>query len=99
MIAESNNNNVVDLQLAGGQSWSKTSADLAAARNSDSALDTRLKCAATSPSSRDVSENKPMNQELFSTGKNLHNNNNNTTDTNLLPRKICVKENFWIWKH
>jgi len=67
MMSEINNKNDVDLQLAGGQSWRKTSADLTTARNSDNALQTRLKCTA-----RSLSSKQPMNQLLFSTGKNLH---------------------------
>ena len=71
MKSEVNNKNDVDLPLAGGQSWCKTSADLATACSRDNALHTRLKCTARSLSSRDASEIQPMNQLLFSTGKNL----------------------------
>jgi len=62
---------VINLQDADEQSWRKTSLDLATARTSDNALHTRLGCVATSASSPDVSAKQPINQLLFSTGKNL----------------------------
>ena len=66
----------MDLQLDGAQICCNTLADLTMARNSDNALQTRLKCVARSLSSIDASAKQPTNQLLFSTGTNLHRQQN-----------------------
>ena len=61
-------NNLPD---ADEQSWCSTLDDLTTARNNVSALHTRLRCDAMSLSSGDSSAKQPINQLLFTTGRNL----------------------------